>query len=973
MTVSLQGKHQGAYKCWTNQCDSALIRETIAPLNQKQSGDRFPKVIHTPKRQPAPVPPPIPEGGINLVKLAAPATDSPEPTRRRDRTHGEVVEIRYDYSDHQWTIRKEWHDSEKGRIKRFTPWHRDSEGVEHWVKGDRPWNPYRFDEALEAISATEGEVKALLLVEGEKCVEAARGAGLAAISLQGGSWTDSAILSMAQSLKDLGVILVFLHDIDDTGFKKLKAVEEGCALAGLPCIAINPVKIYSDLDEKHDIVEILQVMDAPEFITRLEQQIHAAVAEREAEINAWTEEEDEGDSQNDRGDRQSRKADKIADEIAEKYRDRLLFNNESKTWMLYESELPGVWTAESDEYIESVIHGIIRGWGISGYGSYSFITNIVKNLRCQLMQRRWVEPAPNKLLPFQDGVLDLAAGELLPHCPSYRFTWALTRCHDSKATDWTGIDAFLTHATGGNAKLKEILICFANAVLLGRADLQKFVHLIGLGGSGKGTFMRLLVDLIGAQNCHSSTLEDLTSNKFEMVNAFKKRLVLFWDEDRGVKQLGKFKSLIGGDWLRGEIKGKQAFQFRYDGMVIVSSNFPVFTGDSSSGMTRRVVTVPLNATTSPSQRRDLNAEFQSELAGFTNHLLNIPSERVTQVLMGLEATPEVDQQFWENCIRTNSVAAWLNDRVIRDRLAITPIGNNSEDSRTLYGDYHTYCRGSGTSPRASKNFSPDLLELCQSILGWKEVQKVHQKTGNAIQGLRLRNDGDRDIPTYDYRLFQAVKGSEGYGEGYGEGSESLQGKILKDGEGKITNSEKKENELMTVVQTEIALTDSNVAVDNPSPPVNSTAGEGFNPSLHPSPHPSPATISTATPDDAKEIEECAKDLQRASDGVELHMLMAAFAAVLDEYQKRRVWLAIPTNRRSELMTMMEQAREAAQPGTLCKVKQIGGTEVDPTYTWCDAVLTSHPAPPARMGWTFQLVDDGRVVELRGSSEWLLLG
>lgn len=129
----------------------------------------------------------------------------------------------------------------------------------------------------------------------------------------------------------------------------------------------------------------------------------------------------------------------------------------------------------------------------------------------------------------------------------------------------------------------------------------------------------------------------------------------------------------------------------------------------------------------------------------------------------------------------------------------------------------------------------------------------------------------------------------------------------------------------------------------------------------------------ATPDDASEIEECAQDLQRASDGIELHMLMAAFAAVLDEHQKRRVWLAIPSDRRQQLMQMMEQAREAAQPGTLCKIKQIGETEVDPTYIWCDAVLTSHPAPPARMGWTFQLVDDGRVVELRGLSEWLLLG
>ncbi len=74
-------------------------------------------------------------------------------------------------------------------------------------------------------------------------------------------------------------------------------------------------------------------------------------------------------------------------------------------------------------------------------------------------------------------------------------------------------------------------------------------------------------------------------------------------------KLGKFLSLTGGDWLRAEEKGKKAFQYRYDGMVLLLSNIPIFTGDAASRIARRVITAPCNNTVAVGQRRDLNREF----------------------------------------------------------------------------------------------------------------------------------------------------------------------------------------------------------------------------------------------------------------------------------------------------------------------------------------------------------------------------
>ncbi len=61
-------------------------------------------------------------------------------------------------------------------------------------------------------------------------------------------------------------------------------------------------------------------------------------------------------------------------------------------------------------------------------------------------------------------------------------------------------------------------------MLRGRNDLQKFLHLIGGGGSGKSTFTTLLTALIGEENTVTLNLTDL-EDKHEIARIFGKRLV----------------------------------------------------------------------------------------------------------------------------------------------------------------------------------------------------------------------------------------------------------------------------------------------------------------------------------------------------------------------------------------------------------------------------------------------------------------
>ena len=169
-------------------------------------------------------------------------------------------------------------------------------------------------------------------------------------------------------------------------------------------------------------------------------------------------------------------ADIIARDIAEEYRSELAYNNESGQWMRYEADFPGIWNVETNEYTEAIVSQILDSKGIVGYGSHGYVVNVLKKLRSLLIVRNWIERSPSELIPFKNGVLEIATGKLLPHSPGYRFTWSMPREHNVLAQDWKTIDQFLTEATGENPKIKKLLLCYCNAVLKGRSDLQKFLH-----------------------------------------------------------------------------------------------------------------------------------------------------------------------------------------------------------------------------------------------------------------------------------------------------------------------------------------------------------------------------------------------------------------------------------------------------------------------------------------------------------------
>ena len=480
-------------------------------------------------------------------------------------------------------------------------------------------------------------------------------------------------------------------------------------------------------------------------------------------------------------DKKNPKPDIIGAQLAEQYRDRWVYCDELRSWLVYGLEAEGIWTIVSKQFLAHAIDNILEAKNIAGYGTNAYIQNILGALERKLLIRKWSEKSTTEYLPFCNGVLELATNKLHEHNPGFRFTWQLPRDYTVVETGWRNIDNWLDVATRGNSEHKQILICFAAAVLRGRNDLQKFLHLIGGGGSGKSTFTTLLTALVGEENTATLNLSDL-EDKHEIARIFGKRLIVLPDQDKAPKKMSNFKRLTGQDRLSGRRLFENGFEFVFSGLTVVTSNFPVFHTNTGSWLTRRTSMIPFEYECPSHLKRDLSEEFEPELSAFTTYLLSISNAEIDSVFKGLNKQYKINSTVWESQIRSDGLASWVNEWVIADSNSKVKIGSNKfewsgdEDycpqQSTLYGSYALYCRRTGRSAKSPQNFSAELLELVNRILGWKAEKtrtRINGQTARVIKGLKLRSKYD-DGPTVEEILSEEARRTW-----FGKGKSHLEG------------------------------------------------------------------------------------------------------------------------------------------------------------------------------------------------------
>jgi putative DNA primase/helicase len=388
-----------------------------------------------------------------------------------------------------------------------------------------------------------------------------------------------------------------------------------------------------------------------------------------------------------------------------------------------------------------------------GY-SAGYLTGVATFLEFSLSRMAW--NGRQDLLPFQNGCLSLASGAIIPHSLAHNLTWQVPYDYQ-KTADCPRIEAWLRGCVEGHTDQFMLLMSFLRAVLLGRADLQRYLEIIGPGGTGKSTFIRLAEQLVGYQNCHSTELKHLENNRFETAKLYGKRLVTITDSQNYAGDVSILKAITGGDSLRFEEKNKQAgMGFRFGGMLIIAANEPIASKDYTSGLFRRRITVNFNRLVKPEERRDLDSEFAEELPGLVNYLLEIDDATMVAMLRDTAtAAPTLASTTRGNLLATNPLAQWLDECCVHHPGAETPIGTAIKvDGKLqsadywLYPNYIQFCEATGIKPLALNRFVGLLVEVCQAQLGL-DVARTRNRYGKFLTNLRCRIDGEETLSPLD--------------------------------------------------------------------------------------------------------------------------------------------------------------------------------------------------------------------------------
>lgn len=344
------------------------------------------------------------------------------------------------------------------------------------------------------------------------------------------------------------------------------------------------------------------------------------------------------------------------------------------------------------------------------------------------------DPHP-RYINVPNGMVDWAAGKLLPHSPRHLSTVQLPVEYHPDATCPT-FERFLADVLPPDCCQPRgdspgfIWELLGYAIYSGN-PLHVAVLLYGKGRNGKGTLIRVLKRLLGERNCSTVTLHELAENRFRAATLFGKLANLAGDLDsRWLESTAMFKAITGGDTIQGEHKYGAAFDFQPWALPFYSTNNAFGSADSSEGWVARWVVVPFPVSFIGREDRGLDARLQTdaELRGILRRGIDaLPALMNRGRLPEPQSVRDAKATFVS---ASDAVRSWLKDQCTIRPDAWTP--------RTdLYAAYTRHVGADGGKRLAAHHF----YNRIEQVNG---IDAATRRGTRGFKGIRLARPSDAD-------------------------------------------------------------------------------------------------------------------------------------------------------------------------------------------------------------------------------------
>ena len=394
------------------------------------------------------------------------------------------------------------------------------------------------------------------------------------------------------------------------------------------------------------------------------------------------------------------------------------------------------WAVEEVYAIEQMVLATLEKLPVGGRRILAWLSEVIR-----LLSIKQTAPKESLYSDAAQPILNCANGELWfaevgtvtlkPHSPDSNLMHCLPIVYDPKAK-CPEYDKAVLQIFGDATDPKDMVRHWnevAGYLIQATRNIPLILMLLGGGSNGKTELWMTLVELIGENNIYSGSLGQIESDRFLI--GFLRGKLMFVDDDIKAGQKipdGAIKKISESKWLSGQLKGRDAFQFRNRALPVLLCNNEPSTADISKGMRRRVMVIPFKHEFKVG--KDLDRSLwprirRNELPGILNRLIE-GLQRLRK--RGKWKSPvDVRQAKREWFQNANPLLGFMAERTRRD-------GTNKCLLSEFYLAYKAWTDDNGITYVLQRNtLGRQLKQLGYNVR--------HTNGGMAVIGLALKKKG----------------------------------------------------------------------------------------------------------------------------------------------------------------------------------------------------------------------------------------
>lgn len=358
-------------------------------------------------------------------------------------------------------------------------------------------------------------------------------------------------------------------------------------------------------------------------------------------------------------------------------------------------------------------------------------TEVLKYLNIKILKNASTLYHEN-LIAFENGILDLNSGELLPFSPNYIILNKIPWNYVSGAYDRVADDT-MNRICSGNQDIRMLLEEMVGYCFYRSNKFRKSFILTGKGKNGKSTFLKMLryaLDKDSDDNVSSLDLNDL-NDRFSKVRLYGKLANIGDDiaeDDLHGKGISIFKKAVTGEAFTVEFKGQDGFDMKsYATLIFAANTIPRFSGSGLTAIKDRLVIIPFEARFTK-DGDDYNPNIIKDLMSQSaiEYLIMLGVQGLQRIIQnqGFTEPDIVTKELDDFEANNDSILAWLDNMKesdedsIHDVVDTMLVGRNFDD---IYGEYEGFCVMEGIKENmvARRNFSK---EICSRVDGLEKCR-----------------------------------------------------------------------------------------------------------------------------------------------------------------------------------------------------------------------------------------------------------